>query len=78
MSAPFTVDTGVRQGGLLPSVLFNLTLDEPSTWLKAGNIGCVSGSVGVSHGCVQMVQWPSVRALLGWVIHSVYILWPGT
>ena len=40
-SAPFQVNTGVRQGGILFPFLFNVYMDELSSRLNACRIGCV-------------------------------------
>uniref|UniRef100_A0A8C6PWR0 Reverse transcriptase domain-containing protein n=1 Tax=Nothobranchius furzeri TaxID=105023 RepID=A0A8C6PWR0_NOTFU len=49
VSEPFSVSNGVRQGGILSPVLFNLYLDELSVTLNASKTGCLVGDRLVNH-----------------------------
>lgn len=49
ISAPFRVSNGVRQGGILSPVLFNLYMDELSRRLNGCNTGCMIGGKLVNH-----------------------------
>jgi len=48
ISAPFRVSNGVRQGGILPPVLFNVYMDELSRRLNGCNTGCMIGGMLVN------------------------------
>ena len=49
ISAPFGVSNGVRQGGILSPILFNLYMDDLSAQLRACNTGCMVGETIVNH-----------------------------
>uniref|UniRef100_A0A8C6PLS6 Reverse transcriptase domain-containing protein n=1 Tax=Nothobranchius furzeri TaxID=105023 RepID=A0A8C6PLS6_NOTFU len=49
VSEPFSVSNGVRQGGILSPVLFNLYLDELSVTLNDSKTGCLVGDRLVNH-----------------------------
>ena len=48
-SSPFTVTTGVRQGGVLSPYLFAVYLDELSIQLGLARVGCTVGNMVVNH-----------------------------
>lgn len=49
VSTPFGVGNGVRQGGLLSPVLFNLYMDDLSDQLRDCRTGCMIGNTLVNH-----------------------------
>ena len=49
ISAPFGVSNGVRQGGILSPILFNLYMDDLSAQLRACSTGCMVGDTIVNH-----------------------------
>ena len=49
VSAPFGVRNGVRQGGILSPILFNMYVDELSVCLNLWNTGCMIGNTLVNH-----------------------------
>ena len=48
-SSPFTVASGVRQGGALSPYLFAVYLDELSNQLVSAWVGCTAGDTVVNH-----------------------------
>ncbi len=51
VSAPFSVENGVRQGSILSSFLFNVYMDDLSKLLN----GCIVGNTIINHGCLRMI-----------------------
>lgn len=49
LSEPFTSSNGVRQGGILSPLLFNLYMDDLSRDLKNANVGCYMNSECINH-----------------------------
>ena len=49
VSAPFSVGNGVRQGGIISPVLFNLYMNGLSDQLRECNTGCMVGNTVVNH-----------------------------
>lgn len=49
ISAPFRVSNGVRQGGILSPLLFNLYMNDLSRRLNGCNTGCMTGGTLVNH-----------------------------
>ena len=49
LSAPFCVSNGVRQGGILSPMLFNVYMDDLSKKLKECKTGCVVGESIINH-----------------------------
>lgn len=49
LSEPFHVRNGVRQGGILSPLLFNVYIDELSSLLNVCKTGCVIGQTVVNH-----------------------------
>ena len=49
LSEPFTVSNGVRQGGILSPLLFNVYVDDLSIRLNKLNIGCTIGGTIINH-----------------------------
>ena len=47
----FSVSNGVKQGGILSPILFNVYMDQPSVKLNASKIGGDIGGVSVNHLC---------------------------
>ena len=41
LSSPFSVSNGVRQGGILSPILFNVYVDDLSLILNNSNVGCL-------------------------------------
>jgi len=61
VSAPFGVNNGVRQGGILCPILLNLYMDQPSERLNVCKTGCMIGTTLVNH---MMILWCLVQAVL--------------
>ena len=49
VSAPFCVSNGVRQGGILSPILFNVYMDDLSNQLNRLKTGCLVGNTAVNH-----------------------------
>jgi len=49
LSTPFYVSNGVRQGGILSPLLFNLYMDNLSRELKGCRTGCLVGDSLINH-----------------------------
>ncbi len=49
VSAPFGVSNGVRRGGILSQILFNVYMDELSECLNVCKIDCMIGNTLVNH-----------------------------
>lgn len=49
ISAPFNVGNGVRQGGILSPLLFNIYMDELSKELNKCKTGCIVGNQIINH-----------------------------
>ena len=49
MSCPFKVSNGVRQGGILSPLLFNVYVDDLSVELTASRVGCNINEVFINH-----------------------------
>jgi len=45
----FTASNGVRQGGIMPPVLFNIYIDELSCNLNQSYIGCIMNGMIINH-----------------------------
>ena len=66
ISDSFHVSNGVRQGGILSPVLFNLYMDNLSSMLNAQSSGCYIGDVKLNHLMYAddvVVLAPSAKAL---------------
>ena len=46
---PFSASKGVRQGGILSPLLFNLYMDDISNTLNSSRQGCIINGVPVNH-----------------------------
>ena len=46
---PFSASNGVRQGGILSPLLFNLYMDDISNTLNSSRQGCIINGVPVNH-----------------------------
>lgn len=65
-SLPFTASNGVRQGGILSPLFFNVYMDELSVTLSNANLGCVMNGVFFNHLMYAddlVVLAPSPRAM---------------
>ena len=65
-SAPFSVSNGVRQGGVLSPVLFNVYMDNLSEALNMTNVGCMINNTHINHLMYAddlVLLAPSMRAL---------------
>jgi hypothetical protein len=49
LSIPFSVSNGVRQGGILSPILFNVYVDELSLKLSASQVGCNINNASLNH-----------------------------
>ena len=50
-SSPFSVSNGVKQGGILSLILFNVYMDDLSDLLNSSNIGGQNGNIFLNHLC---------------------------
>ena len=50
-SSPFSVSNGVKQGGILPPILFNVYMDDLTVSLNSCNIGGRFGNIFLNHLC---------------------------
>lgn len=49
LSDYFTASNGVRQGGVMSPILFNVYMDDLSTWLNNSDIGCIMNDKPINH-----------------------------
>ena len=49
LSTPFNGTNGLRQGGILSPILFNVFMDDPSQELSNTNVGCYHNNVCINH-----------------------------
>ena len=68
-SSPFSATNGVRQGGILSPLLFNVYLDDLSLVLKSTNVGCFLNGVSFNH-----LLYADDMTLIAPSIHSLQIL----
>ena len=49
LSTPFSASNGVRQGGILSPLFFNVYMDDLSTILNVSKVGCIMNGVNYNH-----------------------------
>ena len=60
----FTSTNGVKQGGILSPLLFNVYMDNLSAQLNSQHIGCSTGDVVVNHNADDIALFsPSAKSL---------------
>ena len=69
VSVPFSVLNGVRQGGILSPLLFNIDIDNLSDRLRSSKVGC---HIGVT--CFNLLFYAGDAVLLAPTPHSLQIL----
>jgi hypothetical protein len=66
LSDPFSACNGVRQGGILSPLFFNVYMDDLSTILNMSKVGCIMNGVKCNHLMYAddlVLLAPSARAL---------------
>ncbi len=66
LSVPFRVSNGIKQGGIISPLLFNVYIDELSANLNNTRVGCYAGDAVINHLSYaddMVLLAPSARAL---------------